>query len=97
MYSITGLQRIPSVRTHDVAVAQQLLDDALATGHEGLGITTSLATAELIADMLTGQPSAIPREPYLPARFAKDAPLAVADPSVFYSPGPAGYTDWPKL
>jgi D-hydroxyproline dehydrogenase subunit beta len=42
----------------------------LATGHEGLGITTSLATAELIADMLTGQPSAIAREPYLPARFA---------------------------
>jgi len=42
----------------------------LATGHEGLGITTSLATAELIADMLAGRQSAIPREPYLPARFA---------------------------
>jgi glycine/D-amino acid oxidase-like deaminating enzyme len=41
----------------------------LATGHEGLGITTSLATAELIADMLTKQPSAIPHEFYLPARF----------------------------
>jgi len=43
----------------------------LATGHEGLGITTSLATGELIADMLTGQPPAIPAEPYLPARFAQ--------------------------
>ena len=42
----------------------------LATGHEGLGITTSMATAELIADMLTGQRSAIPQEPYLPARCA---------------------------
>src|SRR5439155_928421 len=41
----------------------------LATGHEGLGITTSLATAELIADMLTGRTSAINPEPYLPARF----------------------------
>ena len=41
----------------------------LATGHEGLGITTSLGTAELIADLLTGRESAIPREPYLPARF----------------------------
>jgi D-hydroxyproline dehydrogenase subunit beta len=41
----------------------------LATGHEGLGITTSLATAELIADILTDRPSAIAREPYLPARF----------------------------
>jgi len=42
----------------------------LATGHEGLGITTSLATAELIADMLTHQRSAIPPEPYLPERYA---------------------------
>ncbi|HEY1987211.1 MAG TPA: FAD-dependent oxidoreductase [Terracidiphilus sp.] len=44
----------------------------LATGHEGLGITTSLATAELIADMLTEQRSAISPEPYLPARYAVD-------------------------
>ncbi len=41
----------------------------LATGHEGLGITTSLATAELIADLLTGRPSAIPAGSYLPARY----------------------------
>jgi glycine/D-amino acid oxidase-like deaminating enzyme len=43
----------------------------LATGHEGLGITTSLATGELIADMLTKQPSAIARDPYLPARYGQ--------------------------
>ena len=42
----------------------------LATGHEGLGITTSLATARLIADRLLGRPSAIPIEPYLPGRCA---------------------------
>jgi glycine/D-amino acid oxidase-like deaminating enzyme len=42
----------------------------LATGHEGLGITTSLATAELIADRLTGRRSVIAPEPYLPSRFA---------------------------
>ncbi|MFC5863330.1 NAD(P)/FAD-dependent oxidoreductase [Acidicapsa dinghuensis] len=42
----------------------------LATGHEGLGITTSLATGELIADLITGRTTAIPCEPYLPARFA---------------------------
>ncbi len=29
----------------------------LATGHEGLGITTSLATAELIADLITNRRS----------------------------------------
>lgn len=43
----------------------------LATGHEGLGITTSLATAEIIADMLTNQSSAISPEPYLPARYGR--------------------------
>jgi glycine/D-amino acid oxidase-like deaminating enzyme len=42
----------------------------LATGHEGLGITTSLATAELLAAHFTGREPAIPPEPYLPARFA---------------------------
>jgi glycine/D-amino acid oxidase-like deaminating enzyme len=41
----------------------------LATGHEGLGITTSLATARLLADQILGRPSPIAIEPYLPARF----------------------------
>jgi glycine/D-amino acid oxidase-like deaminating enzyme len=40
----------------------------LATGHEGLGITTSLATARLLVDQIVGRKSAIPAEPYLPAR-----------------------------
>lgn len=40
----------------------------LATGHEGLGITTSLGTARLIADQLMNRPSAIPIDPYLPGR-----------------------------
>jgi D-hydroxyproline dehydrogenase subunit beta len=42
----------------------------LATGHEGLGIATSLATARLLADQLTGTSSAIPVGPYLPSRIA---------------------------
>lgn len=42
----------------------------LATGHEGLGIATSLATAKLLADQLTGRSSAIAIEPYLPSRIA---------------------------
>ena len=42
----------------------------LATGHEGLGITASLATAELLAAQFTGREPAIPPEPYFPARFA---------------------------
>jgi glycine/D-amino acid oxidase-like deaminating enzyme len=40
----------------------------LATGHEGLGISTSLATAKLLTDLLLSRESAIPREPYSPAR-----------------------------
>ncbi len=40
----------------------------VATGHEGLGISTSLATARLIADDILGRSSEIPREPYLPSR-----------------------------
>jgi glycine/D-amino acid oxidase-like deaminating enzyme len=43
----------------------------LATGHEGLGITTSLGTGRLLADLLLKRPSEIPSEPYLPARLAK--------------------------
>ncbi len=41
----------------------------LATGHEGLGITTSLATAQLLADFISGRTPAIPIEPYLPSRL----------------------------
>jgi glycine/D-amino acid oxidase-like deaminating enzyme len=39
-----------------------------ATGHEGLGITTSLATARLLLDGILGRESAISRQPYLPAQ-----------------------------
>lgn len=42
----------------------------LATGHEGLGITTSLGTARLLADLLRGKKTEIPAEPYSPARYA---------------------------
>lgn len=45
----------------------------LATGHEGLGITTSLGTGRLLADLLLGRQSAIPAAPFAPARFAKGA------------------------
>jgi len=44
----------------------------LATGHEGLGITTSLGTARLLADQVTGSKPEIAAEPYLPSRTAKE-------------------------
>jgi glycine/D-amino acid oxidase-like deaminating enzyme len=53
-------------------IGPSLLGDRiwLATGHEGLGITTSLATGRLLADLLLNRPAEIPVEPYAPARFA---------------------------
>jgi len=44
----------------------------LATGHEGLGITTSLGTGRLIADLLLNRKCEISPEPYAPARFADE-------------------------
>ncbi|MET0265308.1 MAG: D-amino-acid oxidase, partial [Duganella sp.] len=41
----------------------------LATGHEGLGITTALATAQLLAAQMQGERPRIPHQPYLPQRF----------------------------
>ncbi|MHB8540747.1 MAG: NAD(P)/FAD-dependent oxidoreductase [Candidatus Acidiferrales bacterium] len=41
----------------------------LATGHEGLGITTSLGTAKLLVDQLLRRASEIPAAPYLPSRI----------------------------
>jgi len=46
----------------------------LATGHEGLGITTSLATGRLVADQIAGRTAPIPIEPYLPGRAGDRAP-----------------------
>jgi glycine/D-amino acid oxidase-like deaminating enzyme len=44
----------------------------LATGHEGLGITTSLGTAKLLAAQIMNRATAIPVAPYLPARLAQE-------------------------
>jgi glycine/D-amino acid oxidase-like deaminating enzyme len=41
----------------------------LAVGHEGLGVTTSLASAQLLAAQITGGAATIATDPYLPARF----------------------------
>lgn len=43
----------------------------LATGHEGLGITTSLATARLLAAQMLDEEAPIPQQPYLPSRFTE--------------------------
>lgn len=53
----------------------------LATGHDGLGITTSLGTGRLLASLLLDRPTEIPAEPYAPARLlrvSETKPLACA-------------------
>ncbi len=40
----------------------------LATGHEGLGITTSLGTAKLLTAQIMNRETVIPTGPYLPSR-----------------------------
>jgi glycine/D-amino acid oxidase-like deaminating enzyme len=44
----------------------------LATGHEGLGITTSLATARILVDQIVGAKPEIPVAPYLASRAVKE-------------------------
>jgi glycine/D-amino acid oxidase-like deaminating enzyme len=44
----------------------------LATGHEGLGITTSLGTAKLLLAQIVNRAPAIPVGPYLPARVSQE-------------------------
>ena len=41
----------------------------LAAGHEGLGVTTALASAELLKDLMLGKNPAIDPTPYAPSRF----------------------------
>jgi D-hydroxyproline dehydrogenase subunit beta len=45
----------------------------LATGHEGLGITTSMGTAKLLVDQLLNRVSQISLSPYLPNRVHQEA------------------------
>jgi D-hydroxyproline dehydrogenase subunit beta len=45
----------------------------LATGHEGLGITTSLATAQLLVSAMLGEAAEIDPAPYLPSRCTESS------------------------
>jgi glycine/D-amino acid oxidase-like deaminating enzyme len=47
-----------------------LTNTYIAGGHEGLGITTSLGTARILVDYMSGKTPPIPIAPYLPDRHA---------------------------
>lgn len=48
----------------------------LACGHEGLGVTTALGTADLLAAQLLGRPLPFDAAPFDPARYAPEAATA---------------------
>ena len=49
-------------------------DLLVAAGHEGLGVTTSLATGRIIADIVTGRRSEVDRSPFDPAGRLRSDP-----------------------
>src|SRR6266536_3856252 len=81
-YYLPGLSKLQAIRTwtgYRAATPDKLpligphpVNHQLyvATGHEGLGITTSLGTARLLVDQLLDRTPEISPEPYLPDRFA---------------------------
>lgn len=83
-----GLGKLPAIRVwtgHRPATPDKLpiigpssVSDRIwmAAGHEGLGITTSLGTGRLLADLLLGRTPEIPNEPFAPSRFAQKTAAA---------------------
>lgn len=85
------------------AASRQLVP-AIRRAFRGVLILNSDYTLEDgTQDVNSGQADAIAfgrpflANPDLPARFAKRAPLNEPNPNTFYSPGEAGYTDYPSL
>ena len=66
--SWTGFRAATPDKLPLIGVHPEIENVFLATGHEGLGITTSLGTAKLIAAALLGSKPEIPAEPYSPGR-----------------------------
>jgi N-ethylmaleimide reductase len=64
-----------------------------------MGYTAEEATAAIEANLLDAVAfgSSFLANPDLPKRFQIGAPLNQPDPATFYSPGSAGYTDYPTL
>ena len=62
-----------------------------------MGYSADEANAAIAAGQLDAVAfgTAFLANPDLPARFKAKAPLTAPNPATFYSPGPAGYTDYP--
>lgn len=64
-----------------------------------MGYSAAEAEAAIACGQLDAVAFGVPflANPDLPARFKAGAPLNQANPATFYSPGPAGYTDYPAM
>jgi N-ethylmaleimide reductase len=64
-----------------------------------MGYRAEEANAAITAGQLDAVAFGTPflANPDLPEHLRRGAPLQVADPSTYYTPGPAGYTDYPFL
>lgn len=64
-----------------------------------MGYTAAEAAADIAAGKLDAVAFGVPflANPDLPERFAADAALNPPDPATFYTPGPKGYTDYPRM
>jgi glycine/D-amino acid oxidase-like deaminating enzyme len=67
----TGFRAATEDGTPSIGVLRPGL--AVATGHEGLGITQSLGTARLLGQLLSGSPCDLDPAPFDPRRFSKVA------------------------
>ena len=62
----------------------------IAGGHEGLGITTSLATARLLADLVAGRRPEIDAAPFAPDRLRTAFPVSSSPGGAAGGPGAGG-------
>lgn len=85
-------------------LAEDSLLDELKTAFGGVYIANERFTLESANALLAeGRADAVAfgvpfiANPDLPERVARHAPLNPADPETFYTPGPVGYIDYPRL
>jgi glycine/D-amino acid oxidase-like deaminating enzyme len=62
----------------------------IAGGHEGLGITSSLATARLLADLVAGRRPEIDAAPFAPDRLRTALPISASREGAAGGPGGGG-------
>ena len=67
--SWTGFRAATPDKLPLIGVHPEMENVFLTTGHEGLGITTSLGTAKLVTALILNRKPQIPAEPYSPARM----------------------------